>query len=206
MATVRSPERTATSVVRPQGFDHPQRDAVAGVEVLGAAARDRVARHLERAERDRAGRFDLQQRAPLRQPTRGRRGADDAEQRLAEFRARGGQSGVAPVAVGGDDGVVERCASSAAAGSWIRRARCDAAGRSRCPDGHPVHDRMSDVCSVPSESTAKLGTPRLSTATVRGLEVVDPAGSVLVDGHLGVGEVVDQCGDRRLEAVRGRRR
>ncbi|CNM69976.1 Uncharacterised protein [Mycobacterium tuberculosis] len=30
-----------------------------------------------------------------------------------------------------------------------------------------MHDRISAVCRVPSESTAKLGTPRLSSATVR---------------------------------------
>ena len=65
-------------------------------------------------------------------------------------------------------------------------------GSIQVPDGHPVHDLMSDVCSVPSVSTAKLGTPRLSTATVRVFEFVDPAWRFLVDGHLGVGQVVDE--------------
>ena len=33
-----------------------------------------------------------------------------------------------------------------------------------------MHDRISEVCSVPSESIAKPGTPRLSGATVRGTQ------------------------------------
>src|SRR4029079_13177320 len=69
-----------------QGLDEAYRETVADPEVLGAATRDRIARHLEGAERDLAGRLDLEQRPPLGQPTGGRRGPDDAEQRLAELR------------------------------------------------------------------------------------------------------------------------
>ena len=104
-----------------------------------------------------------------------------------------------PVAVAGGERVVERV------GPVLQlEVRAVGRGASRLrsihtPDGQPVHDRISDVCSVPSVSTAKLGTPRLSTATVRasnGSSPPAPAGRP----DLGVGEVVD---DRRDRVVAG---
>ena len=59
------------------------------------------------------------------------------------------------------------------------------------PDGQPVHDRISEVCSVPSESTANPGIPRLSTATVRESKGSSPGGRLLVDDDLEVGEIFD---------------
>ena len=35
------------------------------------------------------------------------------------------------------------------------------------PDGHALHERISDICSVPSGVTTQPGVPRLSTATDR---------------------------------------
>ncbi len=52
-----------------------------------------------------------------------------------------------------------------------------AGGSIQVPDGHPVQDRISEVCRVPSASTAKPGTPRLSTATVRSSKAPHPAGA-----------------------------
>ena len=69
---------------------------------------------------------------------------------------------------------------------------CGAAGRIiQVPDGHPVQDRIRDVCSVPSGSTAKPGTPRLNTATVRA-RIAHRAGE-LVHDDLGVGKVLDDA-------------
>ncbi len=50
-------------------------------------------------------------------------------------------------------------------------------GSIQVPDGQPVHERISEVCSVPSESTAKPGIPRLSTATVRSSNAPSPDGA-----------------------------
>ena len=94
------------------------------------------------------------------------------------------------------------CGSSAAAGSSTRRVRCAAAGRSTTPDGQPVQDRISEVCSVPSESTAKPGTPRLSSATVRDSNASDVCRRVLGYDDLGVREIVDDCGDASPSRVR----
>ncbi len=65
------------------------------------------------------------------------------------------------------------------------------------PDGQPVHDRISAVCRVPSVSTAKLGTPRLHSATVRDSKCPQPRRGLLLDDDLGVGEVVGHRRDRR---------
>ena len=69
-------------------------------------------------------------------------------------------------------------------------------GSIHVPDGQPVHERISDMCSVPSESTANPGIPRLSTATVRASNGSSPDGRILVDDDLEVGEIVDKGGDR----------
>ena len=50
-------------------------------------------------------------------------------------------------------------------------------GSIQVPDGQPVHERISEVCSVPSESTANPGIPRLSTATVRDSKGSSPDGA-----------------------------
>ena len=116
---------------------------------------------------------------------------------------RGGQAGVAPVAVGGDDGVVERVRPvlQLKVGPVGRGAarRVDP-GPGRPPGARPHERRVQRAVGVDGEArhaTVEHGDgPRL--------ELVDPARYVLVDGHLGVGEVVDQCGHRCLESVAAR--
>ena len=133
---------------------------------LPAAAGQRVARGLECAELHLAGGLDLQQRSPCGQSACGPGVFGDGVQRPGELRAAGGDARLPPVAVAGDQRVVEGVRpvlqlEVGAVGSGAPRRVDPRAGR---PAGARAH---SDVCSVPSESTAKPGIPRLSTATVR---------------------------------------
>ena len=126
----------------------------------------RVARRLQRTELHRARGLDLQQRAPAGNPPAALPFPATASSGCENSALRAGRPPAAsrrrrrPARS-------RRCGSSAATGSSTRRARCAGGGSIHVPDGQPVHDRISDVCRVPSESTAKPGTPRLSTATVR---------------------------------------
>src|SRR5215203_1064738 len=49
-------------------------------------------------------------------------------------------------------------------------------GSIQTPDGHPLHDRISERYRLPSDSTLKPGRPRLRIATVRSATMpVDPS-------------------------------
>ena len=72
-------------------------------------------------------------------------------------------------------------------------------GSIQVPDGQPVHERISDVCRVPSDSTAKPGIPRLSTATVRASKGSQLRRRLLRDIDLEVGEILDDGGHRGVE-------
>ncbi|HLI41124.1 MAG TPA: hypothetical protein VKV35_05720, partial [Streptosporangiaceae bacterium] len=43
------------------------------------------------------------------------------------------------------------------------------------PEGHALHERISDMCSVPSGVTTPPGVPRFSSATVRSASATAPS-------------------------------
>ena len=124
---------------------------------------------------------------------------DDGEQRMGELRTASRDLRVPPVAVAARPARSRKRASNAEVGSSSRRARCGAARRSRRRTASRVQDRISAVCRVPSASTAKLGTPRLSSATVRASKGSMPAAACWVTGISASSRSLGHRSDRSVQ-------
>jgi len=174
----RNPERTNDIGCGAGCFDQANRDTVGRVDGLAAAGCDRLPAAFS-APSWTLPAGSISTATPMRQSAGSACLFGNGKQRPGELRTARGNTRIPASPRRPTPARIRRCGSNAATGSWSRPGRCGAEGRSRCPTASPCTSASVRCAAFPSESTAKPGIPRLSTATVRSSKPPSPDGALL---------------------------